>query len=70
MSQHSNLLADEKVRLYNGDGWIGMPQFAPFNVIHVGAAAASVPKNLLGQLAVTSYPKYSLPTTSLLNLAS
>lgn len=35
-----------------GDGWKGGPEeYAPYNAIHVGAAASAVPKALLDQLA-------------------
>jgi len=35
-----------------GDGWQGLPAAAPFDAIHVGAAATSVPHALLTQLKV------------------
>ena len=35
-----------------GDGREGYPQEAPYDVIHVGAAAAKVPEPLLQQLSV------------------
>jgi len=35
-----------------GDGWEGLQDEAPFDAIHVGAAAASVPHALLAQLKV------------------
>lgn len=35
-----------------GDGWKGLPDEAPFDAIHVGAAATSVPPALLKQLKV------------------
>jgi protein-L-isoaspartate(D-aspartate) O-methyltransferase len=34
-----------------GDGYAGWPQHAPFDAIHVGAAAPAVPQALLEQLA-------------------
>ena len=34
------------------DGWKGLPEHAPFDAIHVGAAAESLPKLLVNQLAV------------------
>lgn len=34
-----------------GDGWAGWKEHAPYNAIHVGAAAKSVPQQLLDQLA-------------------
>ena len=35
-----------------GDGWEGLSEHAPFDAIHVGAGAATVPSALLAQLAV------------------
>mmetsp|Transcript_10848 Transcript_10848/g.19831 ORF Transcript_10848/g.19831 Transcript_10848/m.19831 type:complete len:327 (-) Transcript_10848:173-1153(-) len=40
------------VELKVGDGWKGLPEAAPFDAIHVGAAADTFPKNLMSQLAV------------------
>ena len=34
------------------DGWKGLPEHAPFDAIHVGAAATSLPKILANQLKV------------------
>lgn len=34
-----------------GDGWLGAPQFAPYQAITVGAAAARIPQPLVAQLA-------------------
>lgn len=34
-----------------GDGYAGLPQQAPFDAIHVGAAAPNVPQALIDQLA-------------------
>lgn len=47
---HQALLASGAVRLKCGDGWAGDPSHAPFDVIHVGAAASRVPPMLLKQL--------------------
>jgi len=33
------------------DGWKGYPDYAPYDVIHVGAAAATMPEELVKQLA-------------------
>jgi len=44
------LLKSGKVAIKVGDGWKGDPQNAPFDVIHVGAAAASLPNALVDQL--------------------
>ena len=35
-----------------GDGSKGLPEYAPYDIIHVGAAAAKIPKILLEQLVV------------------
>lgn len=45
-----DLLDDAQVSLVQGDGWKGCPEHAPFDCIHVGAAAESVPIALLEQL--------------------
>ncbi|XP_028293588.1 l-isoaspartyl protein carboxyl methyltransferase, like isoform X1 [Gouania willdenowi] len=44
------LLSSGRIKLIVGDGRLGYPQGAPYDAIHVGAAAASVPKALLEQL--------------------
>jgi protein-L-isoaspartate(D-aspartate) O-methyltransferase len=38
-------------RLIVGDGWLGAPQFAPYQAITVGAAAPRIPAPLVAQLA-------------------
>lgn len=38
------------VHLIVGDGWLGAPQYAPYQAITVSAAAARLPKPLLAQL--------------------
>jgi len=43
-------LLSEVVECHKGDGWLGWQACAPFDVIHVGAAAATVPEELLKQL--------------------
>jgi protein-L-isoaspartate(D-aspartate) O-methyltransferase len=47
----AQLVADRVIVNAVGDGFRGDPQHAPFDAIHVGAAAASVPQALLAQLA-------------------
>ncbi|GLC34685.1 hypothetical protein PLESTB_001234900 [Pleodorina starrii] len=47
----ADMLRDDCLRLLQGDGTAGYPEWAPFDVIHVGAAAACVPPALLAQLA-------------------
>ena len=51
----ANLRADDpallsRVHIQQGDGRLGLPSAAPFNAIHVGAAAAEVPAALIEQL--------------------
>ena len=48
---HKNLLDDKKIILINGDGRKGYKEYAPYKVIHVGAAADKVPQDLIDQLA-------------------
>ncbi|XP_061552751.1 l-isoaspartyl protein carboxyl methyltransferase, like [Phycodurus eques] len=45
-----DLIASGRIRLVVGDGRLGYPEGAPYDAIHVGAAAATVPKALLEQL--------------------
>ncbi|XP_051477172.1 protein-L-isoaspartate(D-aspartate) O-methyltransferase-like isoform X2 [Apus apus] len=44
------LLSSGRVKLVVGDGRQGYPEEAPYDAIHVGAAAAAVPKELLEEL--------------------
>lgn len=44
------LLASGRIKLVVGDGRLGFPEGAPYDAIHVGAAASAVPKSLLEQL--------------------
>ncbi|XP_019742827.1 l-isoaspartyl protein carboxyl methyltransferase, like [Hippocampus comes] len=44
------LIASGRIKLVVGDGRLGYPEGAPYDAIHVGAAAATVPKALLEQL--------------------
>jgi len=41
----------KQIQLSTGDGWKGWPSEAPFDVIHVGAAAEEIPEALVEQLA-------------------
>jgi protein-L-isoaspartate(D-aspartate) O-methyltransferase len=53
--QDSDLLDDDSsntVTIQLGDGWKGLPDQAPFDAIHVGAAAADFPTELCNQLKV------------------
>merc|ERR1719321_861530 len=43
-------LLDAQLAILHGDGWKGCPDDAPFDCIHVGAAAESIPASLLEQL--------------------
>jgi len=47
---HSALLESGRVELRVGDGWKGCPDEAPFDAIHVGAAADAMPTALIEQL--------------------
>lgn len=38
---HKKMLEEGVIQIMHGDGWKGLPQHAPFNAIHVGAAAES-----------------------------
>ncbi|CAH0581210.1 unnamed protein product [Chrysodeixis includens] len=44
------LLSSERIKLISGDGRQGHPAEAPYNAIHVGAAAPSLPQALVDQL--------------------
>jgi protein-L-isoaspartate(D-aspartate) O-methyltransferase len=44
-------LESGKIVLKQGDGWAGDPRNAPFDAIHVGAGAESLPQALVDQLA-------------------
>lgn len=46
----ADLLESGRLLLLHGDGWKGCPEDAPFDCIHVGAAAEEVPAALLEQL--------------------
>jgi protein-L-isoaspartate(D-aspartate) O-methyltransferase len=39
------------IKIVHGDGWRGWSENAPYDVIHVGAAAETIPRALLDQLA-------------------
>jgi len=49
---HPELLEKGIVEIQLRDGWKGCPEYAPFDAIHVGAAAATLPKALVDQLKV------------------
>jgi protein-L-isoaspartate(D-aspartate) O-methyltransferase len=50
--QDGDLLRDGVVTVELRDGWKGLPEEAPFDAIHVGAAADSLPTQLVNQLKV------------------
>jgi hypothetical protein len=43
---HAQMLDSGRVVLMQGDGRKGYPQLAPYNAIHVGAAAPSIPQDV------------------------
>ncbi|XP_014216085.1 protein-L-isoaspartate(D-aspartate) O-methyltransferase isoform X2 [Copidosoma floridanum] len=51
-NDHPELLETGKVELVVGDGRLGYLPQAPYDAIHVGAAAPEVPENLISQLAL------------------
>ena len=50
------------MKLQVGDGWKGWPELAPFDAIHVGAAAATMPQALLEQLKPGGGQKKAIKT--------
>lgn len=46
------LLQEGYISLHVGDGFAGLPSVAPFDCIHVGAAAPYIPKALIDQLKI------------------
>jgi protein-L-isoaspartate(D-aspartate) O-methyltransferase len=44
-------LGYKNVKVFTGDGTLGLPEFAPFNAILVSAAASGVPSSLIAQVA-------------------
>ncbi|KAI1727118.1 protein-L-isoaspartate(D-aspartate) o-methyltransferase (PCMT) domain-containing protein [Ditylenchus destructor] len=49
---NADLLDSSILKLVIGDGRLGYPSEAPYDAIHVGAAASEMPKELVEQLAV------------------
>ena len=47
---HSNLLQNKNIIMLNADGRKGIQDYAPFKIIHVGAAAEKIPQDLIDQL--------------------
>jgi protein-L-isoaspartate(D-aspartate) O-methyltransferase len=50
MSDRPELVEEGTVQLFVADGWKGFDEYAPYDAIHVGAAATTTPKELLRQL--------------------
>lgn len=50
--EDGDLIDSNTVQVMVRDGWKGYPEGSPYNAIHVGAAAATFPKDLMSQLAV------------------
>ncbi|KAL3794978.1 hypothetical protein ACHAWO_003384 [Cyclotella atomus] len=50
--EDGDLLEEGVVELLVRDGWKGYPEGAPYNAIHVGAAAETFPRELMSQMAV------------------
>ncbi|CAM9148245.1 unnamed protein product [Ascophyllum nodosum] len=51
-SDDETLLSSGRVSLVTGDGWKGWAEKGPFDAIHVGAAAETIPEALVSQLKV------------------
>jgi protein-L-isoaspartate(D-aspartate) O-methyltransferase len=47
-----SLLQDGTITLSAGDGFAGLPEQGPFDIIHIGAACENVPEALFEQLAI------------------
>jgi protein-L-isoaspartate(D-aspartate) O-methyltransferase len=48
---NNNLIDDDKIILVKGDGRKGFKRYAPYHVIHAGAAVETIPKEWIDQLA-------------------
>lgn len=48
-SDDTTLLTQGKLKIIQGDGRFGYEEYAPYDAIHVGAAAVQIPDNLLKQ---------------------
>lgn len=51
-TSNPDLLEAERVKLLVGDGRQGYTELGPYDAIHVGAAAATLPQALVDQLKV------------------
>ncbi|KFH18354.1 L-isoaspartyl protein carboxyl methyltransferase family protein [Toxoplasma gondii MAS] len=58
------LSKNPRFKLLVGDGWRGHPELGPYDAIHVGAAASSIPRELLAQLAHGGKMVLPVETTS------
>ncbi|KAK9873045.1 hypothetical protein WA026_020781 [Henosepilachna vigintioctopunctata] len=52
MNDNPELLETGRIQLITGDGRKGYPELAPYDAIHVGAAAAILPEELVSQLKI------------------
>lgn len=52
LKEDGDLFDSKTVDVRVGDGWKGYPEGSPYQAIHVGAAAATFPKELMKQLVV------------------
>lgn len=52
-ASNPELLESERVKLLVGDGRQGYAELGPYDAIHVGAAAPTLPQALVDQLKVT-----------------
>jgi len=50
--QDQDLFDSNTIQVMVKDGWRGYPEGAPYNAIHVGAAAETFPKELMNQIAL------------------
>jgi protein-L-isoaspartate(D-aspartate) O-methyltransferase len=50
--EDGDLLDSGRVLFHTRNGWVGMKEYAPFDAIHVGAAADGYPMELMEQLKV------------------
>lgn len=52
LKEDGDLFDNGIVQVMTRDGWKGYPEGAPYNAIHVGAAAETFPKDLMNQMAL------------------
>lgn len=51
-SDSPELIESGRVTFVTGDGRCGLPEYAPFDIIHVGAAAPELPTPLIDQVRI------------------